>query len=775
MHTFELDTCPQEPTTQFTSVATAEPCPVPSLHSVPSVSSVVNRPLFCVPDDDRATEFAEIPSVEERTRIQTWLAYFQTIHDSGNVEKACRRIAAMHGHINGHPGERGYSWRNIQNRYYLYVNGGPKNGISYGPCDWRTLRDTRKVPDPARSAVADRQVPWKFKQFWKALRARYQRAGGDKAAHRQLIKLWKTRRADIDLEIGGKQIRAGDEIPFIPGYQQSTINHQPGFPEADPLTGIPAGWSYANLNRVETDPFTTTALKIGRSAAAAFRPKVGTTRADLLYAQVYYFDDQQFDIHVNYLGVAKKAMRPWALDCLEAKSACHVANLYKPTIVDDDGTKRRLREVDTIWFMIHVLMKEGYRKDTGTILTGEHGTATLRDQYAEALSRITGGKVVFDAGGIEGAPSFAGMFEGDGGGNPRHKAPLESIRNLIRNEMSALPGAAGRNWDSSPETNVPDKGGQFRYNTQLLKAAEALPVEARQRLRLPFLEWHHFVQLAQYFLSIIDRREDHDLKHWHRCGFVVEAWRMTTDSPWLPMDEFLKLPPEQQLIIRSLLDANPALRAVKKLSPWAVRQHLRRDPNIIKLPAADIPMILGLDGPFSREITVREDRTIELRDREVNPEPMLFHACVQNSRFGEQWLKAGSKWIAYLDHITGELHLFDPGTQRASARGAYIGTCVIEEAAPLANRDALARACGAIAKIERDFLAPAARLGGEVARRNLEMRQHNADIIAESTTGRTPAAHAAETKRVRAARSTLNTQPSTAEDAALARELLTND
>jgi hypothetical protein len=755
-----------------------EVAPVPSARSVPdslsvsSVSSVVNPPLFLIPDDDRPA-FSEIPSVAERTRIQTWLAHFQNIFNSGNVEAACRRIAAAHGHVNGQPGERGYAWRSIQNRYYLYLNGGDKNGVHYGPCDWRTLRDTRRVPDPARSAVADRQVPWKFRQFWQSFRARFQRTGGDAAAHRSLIRLWKTHRAEIDLTINGKTIKAGDEIPFLPGYSDSTIQRfndsTVGWPSPDPLTDIPPGWSYANLNRIETDQFTTATLKLGRSASYPFRPKVGMTRDGLRYAQLYYFDDQQYDEQVNYLGIARKPMRPWGLDCLEALTACHVANMFKPTIVDDDGTKQRLREVDTVWFIVHVLMTEGYRTDTGTTLAGEHGTATLRDRYADTLARVTGGKVQFDAGGIEGAAIAAGFFEGKGGGNFRHKAPLESIRNLLRNEMSALPGATGKDRDHSPEINSPEKGGQFKYNTQLLRAADALPEEQRKLLRFPFLHWHHFCQLALYFIGIMDRREDHDLKHWHRCGFVLEAWRLDTDQPWLTRDDFLKLPAQQQEIVGALLKARPELTAVKKLSPYAARQMKRKDPAITKLPPALLPDILGLEGPFTRDITVRPDSTIEIQDRDLNPEPMLFHASVPNQFGADDWIPAGTKLLGYLDHIRGVLHLFDAGVVKAHRRGNYIGTCHIYEDAPLANRDALARACGAIAKIEKEFLAPAVRLGNDTAKRNLEMREHNVDLIAAATTGRTPLEHAEETKRVTSAQRTTD---QLSDEAQLARELL---
>jgi hypothetical protein len=674
-----------------------------------AVTAPVQSLSFARPDDD---DFNGLPATE-RTAILTRLEICKRILSAGNFSAAVRAEASRPGQA----GVPGMSEERLRKMAMAFRK-------SHG--SWRGLWNKRNTPSPEDRC----SLPFKFRQFVAALRTRYQREGGDAAAFRQLKRIWRFRTAEIDLQINGKQIKAGQVIPAIPGYND--------WPAEDKHTEEPRGWSYDNLSDCcKPDQFTTAVLRIGRSAGAEFRPKVSTTREGLKYAQLYYFDDQQYDVHVNYEGVARKAMRPWGLDCLEALSACHVANLLKPNLYDDvEKVKQRIRQVDMIWFALHVLMTEGYRTDTGTILAGELGTANLPKVIADALKAATDGKVTFDGGGTEGAPPFAGMFEGKGGGNPRHKAPLESIRNLVRNEMSALPGATGLNRDASPETNVPDKGGTFKYNTTLLKALEALPEEQRKRLQFPFMDYHQFCQLALYFTSVIDKRDDHDLKHWHSCGFVLEAWRMDVGQPWRSMDDFLALPPDQRAILTALFESRPELKGVKRLSPWQVRQALRRDPAIKKLSPAVLPEILGLEGEHSRQVFVTKENQIVIRDREIDPEPMVFDACVRSRFDSDEWLPRGMEFFAFLDHISGRLHLFD---KRDAKRGAFVGTCTINEDASLANRDALARACGKVAHIEAEFLSRAAKAGNEIARRNVEMRQNNVEVIQDAETGTTAA------------------------------------
>lgn len=699
-----------EPETQ--TVARAEAIATSHEHSAPQrhkAARAVTSPVlsFGRPHDD---EFAALPDSEKRAILEHIEVCRRVLREPVMMQGVVREAARA-------AGRPGMSAERIRKRALAYRRTG----------DWRVLWDRRRTPAPDTRE----SLPFPFRRFVAALRTRYQRAGGDAAAIRQLKRMWRAHVAEIDLEIDGRNIKAGQIIPRIPGYAT--------WPEADANTEEPRGWSYDNLTaRCTVDEFTTAVLRRGRSAGAEFRPKVGMTRAELKYGQLYYGDDQQFDVHVNYdlshSGVARRAMRPWGLDFLEALSACHVCNLFKPTLIDDETQmKQHLREVDSLWGWLHVLMKEGYRTDTGTVLAGEHGTATLRKLYAEALARATHDLVQFDAGGSEGAPAFAGMFEGKGGGNPRHKAPLESIRNRLRNDMAALPGPTGLSRDFAPETNVPDKGGQDKYNTALVKAALALPPELREQLQFPFMDWHRFCQLAAYFTRVIDERTDHDLKHWHRCGFVVQSWRTSvTAHDWRPVSEYLALPAEERAVWDRRFLETPQLQGVRSLSPWQVRQALRRDPALKKLSPSVLPEILGLEGRHSRIVTVGKDMVIRIQDREVNPEPMEFHAVVQSRFGGEEWLPRGMEFIAFLDHLCGDLHLFDA---RANKKGAFIGTCTLSEDAPLGNHDALARACGAVAKIEKEFLTVASRAGGDVARRNIAMRQNNADVLSRAEAG----------------------------------------
>lgn len=695
-----------------TDVASAEMESGPAVANPPSSPCLPASLSFHRPEDD---EFNRLPAQEVRAILER-LEICRRLLLASSLAGEARVVARLYA------GKPGHSVERLRKMAMHYRQSGG---------NWRVLWNKRNTPSPDTRAT----LPFAFRKFVSALRTRFQREGGDAAAFRLLYRLWQNQVAEIDLEIGAKIVRAGQVIEGLPGYAV--------WPGADTATGLPAGWSYKNLaTRCPLDSFTATVLRRGRSAAASFRPKVSMTRAELKYGQIYYGDDQQYDVFVNYhlsaRGVARSAMRPWGLDFMEALSACHVCNLFKPTLVDDETlVKTRLREVDTLWGWLHVLMKEGYRSDTGTTLAGEHGTATLRQVYAEALARATRDLVQFDAGGSEGAAPWAGMFTGEGGGNFRHKAPLESVRNILRNEMAALPGPTGLNRDFSPETHTPEKGGTFKYNSQLAKAALALPEEFRQALQFPYLDWHRFCQLAAYFIRVIDERTDHDLKNWHSCGFDVPAWRMDTASEdWRPVAEYLALPPEERAVWERRFAAEPQLQGVRRLSPWQVRQALRRDPALKKLSPAVLPEILGLEGRHSRQVTVGKDRVIRIQDREVSPEEMAFHAVVRSRFDDEEWLPAGMEFHAFLDHLCGDLHLFDA---RANKKGAFIGTCRIAEDAPLGNHEALARACGKVAKIEKEFLTAAARTGGDVARRNIIMRQHNAEVLEQAGTGLTKA------------------------------------
>jgi hypothetical protein len=70
---------------------------------------------------------------------------------------------------------------------------------------------------------------------------------------------------------------------------------------------------------------------------------------------------------------------------------------------------------------------------------------------------------------------------GEGKGNPRFKAALESIRNLKHNELAALPGQTGMDRDDRPGVS---RTASWKDCAELLKAMSVLAVKHPERARV---------------------------------------------------------------------------------------------------------------------------------------------------------------------------------------------------------------------------------------------------------------------------------------------------
>jgi hypothetical protein len=91
--------------------------------------------------------------------------------------------------------------------------------------------------------------------------------------------------------------------------------------------------------------------------------------------------------------------------------ACASAS-FKPTLLDEDGTKRKLRERDMLWLVVDILCNKGFRSDDrGTSLVVENGTAAIRPDFAERIFKATAGKVTVDRAGLS-SIHMPGLFEG---------------------------------------------------------------------------------------------------------------------------------------------------------------------------------------------------------------------------------------------------------------------------------------------------------------------------------------------------------------------------
>jgi hypothetical protein len=91
------------------------------------------------------------------------------------------------------------------------------------------------------------------------------------------------------------------------------------------------------------------------------------------------------------------------------------------------------------------------------------------NESSSLLAIASGGAIKVERGGMQGAAAHAGQYAGRSKGNFRIKAALESLGNLIHNEMAFLPGQTGKDRQHAPE----QLHGLLKHNDALLLGALA--------------------------------------------------------------------------------------------------------------------------------------------------------------------------------------------------------------------------------------------------------------------------------------------------------------
>lgn len=627
------------------------------------------------PTKEDQLAFARLPE-NARADLTRLLLTLSKIHVAKNKQAACKLYAAT-------TARRGFSAPNLYRHYYNFIKTGNwrvlVNKAVAGP-DWWETSEQIGLPEP-------------FVQYFKGLCERNQRKC--LPAWRELIRTWKTK---TELQPDGSR----KPIKKIPGYNE--------WPTAT-WTGLPRGWSQGNLNRFTPDSFELAAARQGREAASQFRRRVFSTRVGLKVGQFYLFDDQEYDLKVNFMGRNnRRAMRPLGLNCLDLFSACCFAFGFKPTLWDSETeTKKKLREEDMFWFVAHILMNFGYRTDDcGTTFIVEHGTAAINDTFAERINQATAGKVRIERSGIGGEAAFPGLFEGASKGNPRFKAALESFFNLVRNETAFLPGQVGLDRNHHPV----EMHGRDRYNNALLKAAAALPPERAALLKFPVLEWTEFEQIAMDIYSRINDRLDHALEGWQESRLFTKEWRLADSHPWSPIQTFLALPAPQQTALATLIESDPSLCRSRKLSPAEVFHQGKQ--QLTKLPSCMLPVLLGVERGYPVNIV---HGYITIKDKDIDADPLRFpvgHGL-------QSLMQSGT--LGYLNPFNPVLLVL------ADSQGRYIGETTLQETPNRADVESLKRQMGAAKKEEADRLAPVAARAADLARAKTQMHRHNTDVL----------------------------------------------
>lgn len=633
---------------------------------------------FCMPTD---LGFAHLPE-RVRKEVSTTLRVMECIHRARSVNQGCRAQAAKFA------GRRGFSAPSLRRKYDAYrASGG----------DWRVLIDRAKAgPDWQEREV---RLPRDFVDYWKSLCDRNKRKW--RPAHGALRRQWQL-------------WRDGDRSQAIPGYAQA--------PAADPGTDLPAGWSYRNLTRPQylPTPFETDATRVGRTRALENGPKVLTTRAGLEVGQFILFDDFWHDFKVVVPGqrVAQRLLQYHALDLF---SGCLIARGYKPAMDNEiTGVQERLKEVEMVHLVCHILQTHGYRP-AGTQLIVEHGTATIREELEETLLRISDGKIQVGRGGRFGAAAFAGHYGGPKKGNPRFKAALESIGNLISNRTAderLFPGQTG----SNSRLNMPeDLVGRDAEARLLLRAAAALPPEEVAKLALPFLGLDEAIWLAESIQEEINLRTEHNLEGWEAARLMAHEWRLDpTSDHWRPRQELLEMAPERRAAIEALVTTDAHLVQSRRMAPAEVWQAGRQ--RLRQLAGHQVALILRehtKDG--AREVSVAEGR-IEFQAQDLGG-AHSFLAELVSGQGPARMLADGERYEAVLNPLSPQrLYVFD-------AAGRYQGHCPASTRPSRGDAEELAAENKRLARIQSDLLKPVAARGAAVTRARNERMASNIAVL----------------------------------------------
>jgi hypothetical protein len=329
----------------------------------------------------------------------------------------------------------------------------------------------------------------------------------------------------------------------------------------DVRTGYPKGWSETNLMRQKPSRYELVVARQGRSAAASERRLVYTTRANLYVGSHYLFDDIWHDHFCNVLDL-RKTGRPLEFHALDLYSANKFAWGMRVRTEGADGKMEGLKEADMRFLLAAVLGGNGY-SPRGTKLVVEHGTAAIRDDVERILSDETQGLISVNRSGMDGAAAAAHQYAGRSKGNFRFKAALETLGNLIHNEMGALPGQTGMSRDHRPE----QLHGLLKYNDALLMAMSQLAPERAEMLMWPLLTIQQFQAIAAEIYARINARTEHELEGWdmhyvpdRRTGGMR---RLSPEEVWRPgARQLAHLRPEAVALI--LLRDNGVERLTKR-------------------------------------------------------------------------------------------------------------------------------------------------------------------------------------------------------------------
>lgn len=606
---------------------------------------------------------------------------------------------------------------------------------------WRREGWTACIDQRRRGAGAHSPVPEACVQYILALAEDHQREHAGREVARTLQAQWQA------------WCRTGDDQHQIPGYNS---------PPAASLNGQPKGLSLRNIQRIiatRSSAYERSAIRQGPKAASHHLPGILGTRIGTEFLERVYFDDQHYDTKVVLPGAADRPMRPVGFNALDYLTGSFIDYCVRLQYRDIEADQWRTQgTTEFTWFTLRLLLTVGYRT-AGTVHVYEHGTATGYNSqelhtvgghhsFDAALAAVTRDAVTIDRSGRYSSAQFADLLmrtpgssgqDKSGGGNFKYKAPIESLFNLVRNYMAALPGPTGRRYDLGPESG--DQLDKW-HKKHLGPLIDQLPQHIIDLIRYDYYTFPEFLAVLRHVYQAIDSRRDHSIEGWAKCGFVRPQWRWSKDTPWMDRADLAALPDPVRQHASLAMDQPGNARALT-MCPAEAAQIARAATRITRLPDAAVPLLIPIE--WARPVRVGRDRTISIKDRLLDPEPMHWLAAVETASGRRENLSPGDNLLAYLNpHAPQRLHLAEPS-------GAYVGVCHLIQRANPTNHSAREAQMKERARLKADLDAPLHARHRGTAERRADIVRHN-DALLTGPIADAKAQNKAQARADRAAR-----------------------
>lgn len=596
-----------------------------------------------------------------RVLAELLATHFSTVTPPG-VTDQLRRIASDTAMQPGTVTQKYYVWARAEKVK-------PGSGLA-------ALLPSRAFPEYAaqKSGLAEETVEY-FRQLC------IEQQLSDRAAFRKLLELWF----------------AGEDIPGA----------EPG---ASRLR-VPPGWSESNFRaRCGLTEFERKAARRGLRAAAECRPLVYTSRSQMWLGAEYQLDDSWADFEAVLLG-SNQRVRPLMLLAMDVYSSALVHWLIKPR-VNVEGTRTNLDKRDMVFLLAGLFGGIGYAK-RGTRVNAEAGTATIPEELAALLGRLSGGKIEVRIGQVSNAASFAGNYPGMGRGNFRVRALLEgshAIQRRMAGDRLLLPSQTGGN---SRTTQPEDLVGRQKETDLLLKTMPQLPDWVRNAITLPMPVWSEAVRALNHINRAMNLRGTvpgcpHEIEGFEEAGLVTTDF----DLPNLGLigrGEFQQrlaaiADPDQRAAVEAL-----AVPRARTLSPAEVVE--RDGGELVKFRREEMALLLW---HARREEPVKVGRNLQVvfEDKEISPSPLRFDA----SRF-----HPGDEFFAACNPAApGLLFIYDA---RKAHVGRWVGVLQSCGLVPRQDETALRERIADAESTKHQLLARVRTLGSRITEQRLHVAE----------------------------------------------------